>query len=99
MRRIVLDPRGLAAIARSHGMAEALNEAGDAVRDNVERMGIRVEHEPGDIALPVEVEGGDLDGTTASFVTLAHPAGEAVQAKHGALTKGAAQAGLDVRAG
>lgn len=33
------------------------------------------------------------------LVTIAHPAGAAVQAKRGSLTKAAAQAGLDVKSG
>jgi len=34
----------------------------------------------------------------AAAVTIAHPAGLAIQAKHGALTKAAAAVGLEVRA-
>lgn len=78
-------------------MQNALDEAGQAVADNVNQMGIRVEGIPGDIALPVENEPGTLNGAAASFVTLAHPSGNAVQAKDGALTKAAAQAGLDFK--
>jgi hypothetical protein len=85
-------PGALEEIARSAGMRAALHEAGEAIAENVRAQGIRVEHIPGDIELPVEV---DDDGS----VTLAHPSGQAVQAKDGALTKAAAQAGLDVRGG
>jgi hypothetical protein len=76
-------------IAKTRAMQNGLKEAGEAVKDNVERLGIWVEHEPGDIRLPVEVSD---DGS----VTITHPAGLAVQAKHGALTKGAGEAGLEV---
>lgn len=98
MRAVVrLDPVGLRQIARSSGMQDAIDEAGEAVADNVRSMRIRVQHIPGDIDLPVTNEPGSLDDQAASFVTLAHPSGEAVQAKHGALSKAAAQAGLDFR--
>jgi hypothetical protein len=86
--RIHLNPGAIAEITESRGMKDAIAEAGEAVKDNVERMGIRVEHVPGDIALPVEVDDG--------FVSIAHPSGMFVQAKHGPLTKGAAEAGLKV---
>lgn len=45
--------------------------------------------------LPVEVDQYTTDRRAAS-VTIAHPAGLAMQAKHGALTKAAAAAGLEV---
>lgn len=83
-----LDTRGLAAAAESNGMKDALREAAEAVKDNVDRMGIRVEGEPGDIALPVEADDDS--------VAITHAAGLAVQAKHGALTRAAAEAGLKV---
>jgi hypothetical protein len=86
--RVHIRPGAFDEIAKSDGMKDALEEAGEAVKDNVDRMGIRVEHEPGDIALPVEVDEG--------FVSIAHPSGLFVQAKHGALTKAAAEAGLKV---
>jgi hypothetical protein len=76
-------------IAKTRAMQNGLKEAGEAVKDNVERLGIWVEHEPGDIRLPVEVSD---DGS----VTITHPSGLAVQSKHGALTKAAAEAALNV---
>lgn len=87
--RIHIYPGALKEIAKSAKMRPALVDAGEAVADNVRAMSIRVEHEPGDIALPVDVS---EDGS----VTITHPSGQAVQAKHGALTKAAAEAGLSV---
>ena len=89
-----LDLRGLKRLADSDGMRRVLHEAGEAVADNVRAMGVEVgDLTPGtsfQIPLPVDV---DADGSVA----LAHPAGDAVQAKHGALTKAAAEAGLEFR--
>jgi hypothetical protein len=88
--RIHLNPNLKREVAAMSGTKTVIHEAGEAVADNVRALGIRVEHIPGDIELPVEV---DEDGT----VVLVHPSGKAVQAKHGALTKAAAQAGLPVQ--
>ena len=85
----VLRRGALEEIAASKAMRAGMKEAGEAIKDNIDRLRIMVEHEPGDIKLPVEV---DDDGS----VTLAHPAGLAVQAKHGALSKAAGDAGLEV---
>lgn len=84
---VVIRKAAFAEIAKSDGMRDGLREAGEAVKDNVERQGIWVEHVPGDIRLPVDVSD---DGS----VTITHPSGLAVQAKHGSLTKAAGEAGL-----
>lgn len=99
VRNFVPNPRGLAELARTGDMQDATDGAGEAVAQNVRNQGIMVEHEPGDIALPVEVATAIVAGVAQSFVTIAHPSGEAVQAKHGSLTKAAAQSGLAVRGG
>lgn len=46
---------------------------------------------------PVTVRAYTTDRAAAA-VTIAHPAGLAIQAKHGALTKAAASVGLEVKA-
>lgn len=83
----------LTRIAASAEMKAVQREAGHAIADNVRAQGITVNDlTPGtsyEIALPVTVQD---DGT----VTIDHPAGIAVQAKHGALTKAASAAGLRV---
>ena len=96
--KVRLDNRGIAGLLKSRELMDATEEAAEAVADNVRAQGIRVEGVPGDIALPVRVDMHTTDRAHAN-VTIAHPAGLAVQAKHGALTKAAGQAGLDVRAG
>lgn len=74
--------------------AEIENVA-ERVAANVEAQGHLVEGIPGNIELPVRVDVYETDRARAS-VSLAHPSGIAVQAKHGALTRAAAQEGLEV---
>lgn len=92
---VTLNPAGMAAILSGDGMQRALQEAGEAVAENVRNDHTLVEGEPGELALPVQVD-IDSDGGLHAAVSIAHPSGEAVQSKHGSLTKAAAQAGLDV---
>jgi hypothetical protein len=102
---VKLDVRGLEEIAKSSRMGAAVREAAEAVADNVRGQGIRVGDRDGGSSeedLPVVVYGPDdtndmrLDRAQARVV-LAHAAGDAVQAKHGALSKAATQAGLDFK--
>ena len=96
-----LNSPGIAAILRSAQMRRVTRRAAEAVAENVRDQGITVggfKGDEGDIDLPVTVTETVTDRAHAN-VTLAHPAGAAVQAKHGALTKAAAQAGLDVGGG
>lgn len=96
---IRLNHRGLAAILKSSRMKALVHAKGAEVAANVRAMGIRVGGEDGgpyDQPLPVTVDEGGADEASVDVI-LAHPAGNAVQAKYGALTKAAAQAGLDVR--
>ena len=96
--RIRLDRRGIAALLKSSPVAAATKAAAEAVAENVRAQGIRVGDRDGgqsERELPVTVTMVTTDRAHAN-VTIAHPAGAAVQAKHGALTKAAAQAGLEV---
>lgn len=96
-----LNSKGVAALLKSAQVAQATRRAAEAVADGVRAQNIRVgDHDggPRERELPVTVTMVETDRAHAS-VTLAHPSGQAVQAKHGALTKAAAQAGLDVRGG
>lgn len=96
---IHLSSRGVQALLKSAPVRAAVNAAAEAVARNVRGMNIKVgdrDGGPHEYDLPVRVFTSTSDRARAT-VALAHPAGEAVQAKHGALTKAAAQAGLDVR--
>lgn len=96
-----LNHAGIAAILKSAEMAAAVKAATEAVAENVRGMDIKVgdrDGGPHEYDLPVTATLVTTD-RAHGIVALAHPAGRAVQAKHGALTKAAAQAGLDVRGG
>lgn len=100
--KVKLESGGLEEVAKSADMHREIDSLAEAVAENVRSQGHMVEGEPGDIALPVKVY-TDLTTTdmrenrARAAVSLAHPAGQAVQAKNGALTKAAAQAGLEVK--
>ena len=91
-----LNSRGIEAAMKSAAMKQRVTEVAEQVAANVRAQGIYVEGEPGDVALPVEVSSYETDRARSS-VTIAHPSGKAVQAKRGALTRAAAQAGLEVK--
>lgn len=97
--RIRLNSRGLAAILKGDAMQAAIAAKAEEVAQNVREQGILIGDKDGgkhEKPLPVKVE-QDVTDRARAAVILAHPAGLAVQAKHGALSKAAAQAGLDVR--
>lgn len=90
-----LYPGALAALAGRPDVQAAVKEAAEKVADRVRGQSIGVGGEdfsPTERPLPVTVRGGE----DAFFVVLEHPAGLAVQAKHGVLTKAAAAEGLEV---
>lgn len=98
-RKVNLDHSGIRALLQSTAMHRATQDAAEKVADAVRAQGIKVGDKDGgrhEYDLPVKVEMTTTDRAHA-FVSLAHPAGEAVQAKRGALTKAAAQSGLDVK--
>jgi hypothetical protein len=97
--KVKLDHRGIESLLRGSEIAAATREAAEAVADNVRSQNIRVGDKDGgshEVDLPVEVSMYETDRAHA-VVVLAHAAGDAVQAKHGALTKAAAEAGLDFK--
>lgn len=96
MTRIRLNSHGIAAIADSAAVKNAVDALAEEVADNVRSQNHMVEGIPGDVALPVKVRVYETDRARASVI-LAHPSGLAVQAKHGALTRAAAAAGLEVK--
>lgn len=89
-----LDSKGIAEILRSEGIASAVDALAEQIAQNVRGQGFTVSS--GD-PLPVTVDHYTTDRRAAS-VTINHPAGIGMQAKHGVLTKAAAAAGLEVRA-
>lgn len=96
--KVRLNGPGIRAILKAPAMQRATQAAAEAVAANVEAQNIRVGDRDGgkhEYDLPVSVKMVTTDRAHA-IVALSHPSGAAVQAKHGALTKAAAQAGLDV---
>lgn len=87
-----LDHAGLESQLKSTEMAEAVRAKADEVADNVRAQGLTAS---GGESISVEVTAYTTDRAAAS-VALAHPAGLGIQAKYGALTKAAADAGLEV---
>lgn len=98
MAKVKLSSRGIEAVAKSREVAAAVERLANEVADVVRSQGVFVEGVPGATALPVEVSVYETDRARAS-VTIAHPSGLAVQAKHGALTRAASAVGLEVKGG
>ncbi len=90
---LTLNHAGIADVLKSGDVAAQVNALAEQVAANVLAEGQLVAH--GD-EMPVTVTPYTTDRAAAS-VTITHPAGLAVQAKHGTLTRAAAAAGLEVR--
>lgn len=89
----------LARVLKSAMMQRAVRAAADAIASAVKEQGQQVGDFEGAGRIDIPVEVVDSVGDRArSTVLLAHPAGAAVQAKHGRLTKGAAAVGLTPKA-
>lgn len=84
--RIRLNRRGMRNLLRSEDVQEMLGRKAFAVAEQVEAAGIRVEGVPGRIPLPVTVSVAAGQERARASVILDHPAGIAVEAKHGILT-------------
>ncbi|MCG5460846.1 hypothetical protein MED01_004272 [Micromonospora sp. MED01] len=84
--RVKLNRRGMRELLRSEAVQGVLGRKASAVAAEVEAAGIRVDGVPGRIALPVTVDVGAGTERARATVTLDHPSGLAVEAKHGILT-------------
>jgi len=94
-----IDHAGLAAFAKGPEMQALVADVAEQVANNIRGMGILVgdrDGGPREQPLPVKVE-TDVTDRARATVVITHPAAIAVQAKHGALTRAAAAAGLDVK--
>lgn len=95
MVRVHLNEAALQRRLKSPEADEQRKQLAEAIADGVRRQGIEVGAvTEGEFAttgeLPVHV-------TDDGNVVLAHPAGQAVEAKYGALVKAAAELGLEVK--
>ncbi|MEU7771226.1 hypothetical protein AB0C44_07860 [Micromonospora taraxaci] len=84
--RVKLNRRGMRNLLRSEGVQAVLARKAAAVAEQVEAAGIRVDGVPGKVALPVAVDVVAGVERARARVILDHPAGIAVEAKHGILT-------------
>lgn len=82
-------------ILKGAALREMVREKAEEIAGNARSQGHLVEGVPGDIEMPVEVTVYDTDRARASVI-IKHPSGLAIQAKHGVLTRAAAEAGLEV---
>ena len=82
-------------VLRSREMAAYVAEVAERVAEKVRADAVSVEGVPGDVEIPVTVDQHETDRARAS-VSMNHPAGLAVQAKHGLLTKAASEMGLEI---
>ena len=94
--RIQVDRKGVGEVAKSREMQALIHDLAEEVAQNVRDLGIMVNGEPGTDELPVKVSDSVTD-RAVSRVSITHPAGLAVQAKHGALSKAASDAGLKLK--
>lgn len=86
------DSSGLAGILKSSDVAGAVHRQAEQVAAQARAQGRSV---ASGAALPVTVDDYTTD-RAASAVTITHPAGTAMQAKYGVLTRAAAALGLEV---
>jgi hypothetical protein len=97
--KVVIYQAGVDAVLRSAGMVAALEEVAGQIADNVAAQGLTVES-PGEdspgTSLHAEAS-TSIEKTAVGHVTIPHPAGIPMQARHGVLTKAAAAAGLEVK--
>lgn len=84
--RVKLNRRGMRNLLRSEDVQAMLGRKAAAVAEQVEAAGIRVDGVPGTVALPVAVDVAVGAERARARVILDHPAGIAVEAKHGILT-------------
>jgi hypothetical protein len=89
-RKLRLDHPGIGAMLKSSEVAAVIDALGVAAGAHAEGHILR-----GGDEVPVLV-GGDTTDRAVVRVTLAHPAGGAVEAKYGLLAKAAAAQGLEV---
>lgn len=98
--RVKLNHGEIAKLLKDPEVRRVVREAADRVKDAVEAQGITVGDVDGgkhEYDLPVTINSQTTD-RAREVVVIPHAAGLAVQAKHGALTKAASAAGLEVKA-
>lgn len=80
--RIELDRAGVGELLASAEMQQLLTAKAEAVAESARSKGILVEGKPGDVALPIVVRSNPTGTRARATVTIDHPSGLAVEAKH-----------------
>lgn len=96
--KVHLNAAGLRAVLNGPGARLAVEKACNDIKAAVEAQGIKVGDEDGgskEYPIPVKTYVETTDRIRGA-VSLAHAAGQAVEAKHGALGKAASSTGLNV---
>lgn len=99
-KKVTLDHIGMRNLASNEAMRALCRKAAERMAEHVQAEGIRVGDRDGgrhEYELPVKVEDGVYNGRAFADVIINHPAGAAVQAKHGVLTRAASAEGLSVK--
>lgn len=90
--RVKLDRAGLIAVLKSSEVANVVEGMAERVADNID--GTQAHDGPVEVGV-MPSERGDRAG---ALVTIMHPAGIGLEAKHGVMTRAASAAGLRVTA-
>ena len=94
-----LDRSGVGVVAKSAQMMDAVEDAANRIAANVGAQGlIATSGATKSAALITAVVSTGVTDRDRATVTIQHPAGLAMQARHGVLTKAASMAGLEVKA-
>lgn len=98
-RRVKLNSREIAARLKDEDVRKEVRSIAEQIKDYVEAQNIGVGDRDGgrhEYPLPVKIDSQTTD-RAREVVVLNHPAGQAVEAKHGVLVRGASAAGVEVR--
>lgn len=94
---IRFDPASLGAVLKGSQMQDAVRHVAEAIAANVDAQGLVAQSGVGNVG--PEIKGTvrvSVSDRARATVTIAHPAGIAMQAKHGVLTRAANAAGFEV---
>ena len=91
--RVDLNHRGMRGLLRDEVMRLDMERRAERVAQRAREAHILVEGVPGDVVLPIKVTSGIGRTRAHARVTIAHPSGVAVEAKHGLLTRSLDAAG------
>lgn len=83
--RIKLNRKGVGEVLHSANVEGELHYRGLRIAEAVEAANIRVDGDPGKEKIPVTVTTSGRGTRSRTYVTLDHPSGAAVEAKHGIL--------------